>query len=76
MQFQNQSLLLVIILNFDLNVIGCEFYRIEILNLKFKTVDVLDTCSEQQLQNYVSLKGGRGGKFKLPTLTELYSHFF
>ena len=57
-------------INFDLNVIGCEFYRSN-FESKIDTVDVLDTCSEQTAE-LCKLPGGRGGKFKLPTLTELH----
>jgi DNA polymerase-3 subunit alpha len=34
---------------------------------------VLDTCTEV---NFVTKLPGRGGRFKLPTLTELHSFFF
>ena len=55
---------------FDINVIGCEFYRKKITS-NLDTVDILDTCSESTAE-LCKLPGGRGGKFKLPTLTELY----
>ena len=61
-------------INFDLNVIGCEFYRSN-FESKIDTVDVLDTCSEQTAE-LCKLPGGRGGKFKLPTLTELHEFLF
>ena len=61
-------------INFDLNVIGCEFYRLN-FESKIDTVDVLDTCSEQTAE-LCKLPGGRGGKFKLPTLTELHEFLF
>jgi DNA polymerase-3 subunit alpha len=35
---------------------------------------VLDTCTEVTAS--LKLPGGRGGKFKLPTLTELHSFLF
>jgi DNA polymerase-3 subunit alpha len=35
---------------------------------------ILDTCTEVTF--LVKLPGGRGGKFKLPTLTELHSYLF
>ena len=60
--------------NFDLNVIGCEFYRRNIIsNIEF--TDVLDTCTELTA-DLCKLPGGRGGKFKLPTLTELHQFLF
>ena len=61
-------------INFDLNVIGCEFYRLN-FESKINTVDVLDTCSEQTAE-LCKLSGGRGGKYKLPTLTELHEFLF
>jgi DNA polymerase-3 subunit alpha len=36
---------------------------------------VLDTCTETTA-NLCKLPGGRGGKFKLPTLTELHQKLF
>ena len=61
-------------INFDLNVIGCEFYRSNFKS-KLDNVDVLDTCSEQTAE-LCKLSGGRGGKYKLPTLTELHEFLF
>ena len=60
--------------NFDLNVIGCEFYRIG-LSSNIELTDVLDTCTELTAE-LCKLPGGRGGKFKLPTLTELHEFLF
>ena len=60
--------------NFDLNVIGCEFYRNNITS-NIELTDVLDTCTELTAE-LCKLPGGRGGKFKLPTLTELHEFLF
>ena len=60
--------------NFDLNVIGCEFYRKNIIS-NIESTDVLDTCTELTA-DLCKLPGGRGGKFKLPTLTELHEFLF
>jgi DNA polymerase III subunit alpha len=61
-------------LGFDVNIMGCELHRMgvqsELLN---KTV--LDTCTEVTA-SLLQLPGGRGGKFKLPTLTELHDYLF
>ena len=59
---------------FDINIMLCEFYRLSI-NTKLKSLRVLDTCSEKTA-NMCQLKGGRGGKFKLPNLTELHTFLF
>lgn len=59
---------------FDLNVIGCEFFRKNFETPLFEK-KVLDTCTEQTAE-LCKLPGGRGGKFKLPTLTELHEFLF
>ncbi|MCX6172433.1 MAG: DNA polymerase III subunit alpha [Flavobacterium sp.] len=59
---------------FDLNIMGCEFYRIGI-NSPMSSMPVLDTCTEVTAE-LLKLPGGRGGKFKLPTLTELHGYLF
>jgi DNA polymerase-3 subunit alpha len=59
---------------FDLNIMGAEFLRLGDHN-PLEEAQVIDTCSEETAQ-LCQLPGGRGGKFKLPTLTELYIHLF
>ncbi|PTM10268.1 MAG: DNA polymerase III subunit alpha, partial [Bacteroidetes bacterium] len=59
---------------FDLNIMGCEFFR-EDTATKLLELPVLDTCTEQTAL-LCELPGGRGGKFKLPTLTELHEYLF
>ncbi|NNK73165.1 MAG: PHP domain-containing protein, partial [Flavobacteriaceae bacterium] len=59
---------------FDINVLGCEFFRIG-LGTDLNDLPVLDTCTEHTA-SLCQLPGGRGGKFKLPTLSELYLHLF
>ncbi len=59
---------------FDLNIMGAEFHRLHIGN-NLQELPVLDTCTEKTAQ-LCQLPGGRGGKFKLPTLTELHKHLF
>ena len=61
-------------LGFDVNIMGCEFHRLGISS-KMATLPVLDTCTEITA-SLLQLPGGRGGKFKLPTLTELHSYLF
>jgi len=56
--------------NFDLNVIGCEFYRSGLAS-NIELTDVLDTCTELTAE-LCKLPGGRGGKFKLPTFLEVF----
>ena len=59
---------------FDVNILGCEFYRESMAN-KLQEVPVLDTCTEHTAE-LCKIPGGRGGKFKLPTLTELHEFLF
>ncbi len=60
--------------SFDLSIMGAEYLRIE-GNNPLETAKVIDTCTEQTAR-LCKLPGGRGGKFKLPTLTELYVYLF
>ena len=60
--------------DFDLNIMGCEFHR-ENTNTQLNSLPVLDTCTEKTAE-LCKIPGGRGGKFKLPTLTELHNHLF
>jgi DNA polymerase-3 subunit alpha len=61
-------------LGFDVNIMGCEFHRLGVDSL-MASLPVLDTCTEITA-SLLKLPGGRGGKFKLPTLTELHSYLF
>ena len=60
---------------FDINIIGAELHRLQRDTEAFTSKAVLDTCTENTA-TLCQLPGGRGGKFKLPTLTELYKHVF
>ena len=59
---------------FDLNIMGAEFDR-EAMENNLQELPVLDTCTEVTAQ-MCKIPGGRGGKFKLPTLTELHEFLF
>ena len=61
-------------LGFDVNIMGCEFFRYGIESLLTK-LPILDTCTEVTAK-MLKLPGGKGGRFKLPTLTELHQHLF
>ncbi|MCB9223538.1 MAG: DNA polymerase III subunit alpha [Crocinitomicaceae bacterium] len=61
-------------IGFDINVMGCEFYRYAV-ETPMTTMPILDTCTEKTAE-LCQLPGGRGGKFKLPTLTELHEFLF
>jgi DNA polymerase-3 subunit alpha len=61
-------------IGFDLNIMGAEFLRAQ-TPTQMHDLPVLDTCTEVTA-NLCQLPGGRGGRFKLPTLTELHQHLF
>ncbi|NGY38934.1 DNA polymerase III subunit alpha [Flavobacterium sp. XN-5] len=61
-------------LGFDVNIMGCEFHRLGVES-PMSAMPVLDTCTEVTA-SLLKLPGGRGGKFKLPTLTELHQYLF
>ena len=61
-------------LKFDLNIMGAELLRLGMENTLAEKA-ILDTCTEDTAL-LCELPGGRGGKFKLPTLGELYHFLF
>ena len=61
-------------LNFDINVVSSELYRLGIEN-ELLNKNILDTCTENTA-NVCKLPGGKSGKFKFPTLVELYENLF
>lgn len=61
-------------IGFDVNIMGCEFHRLGVES-PMSQMPVLDTCTETTAE-LLRLPGGRGGKFKLPTLTELHQYLF
>ncbi len=61
-------------IGFDISIIGAEFIRCGMDNL-FENKAIQDTkCDETT--NYCAIPGGKGGKYKWPTLTELYTRLF
>ena len=61
-------------IGFDINIMGAEFYRYGVES-PITTMPVIDTCTEATA-NLCKIAGGRGGRYKLPTLTELHSFLF
>jgi len=59
---------------FDINIMGAEYYRADLKTI-LGELPVLDTCTEHTA-TLCALPGGRGGKLKLPTLTELHQYLF
>ncbi len=60
-------------IGFDINVVGSEFLRkdIPMRLLEMKELDTKDISTD-----FCAIPGGKGGKFKWPTLTELYQKLF
>ncbi|MGB8703956.1 MAG: DNA polymerase III subunit alpha, partial [Gillisia sp.] len=61
-------------LGFDINIMGAEFLRAGRENI-IQHLPALDTCTEKTAE-LCKLPGGRYGRFKLPTLTELHQQLF
>jgi DNA polymerase III, epsilon subunit and related 3''-5'' exonucleases len=61
--------------DFDVKVVAAELYRLGRSTELLLDKPVLDTCTETTAA-LCQLPGGRGGRFKLPTLTELHHHLF
>jgi DNA-directed DNA polymerase III (polc) len=61
-------------IGFDINIMGCEFHRFG-MECSLSKMAVLDTCTEVTAE-LLQIPGGRGGKFKLPNLTELHQYLF
>lgn len=60
-------------IEFDINIVGAEFYRLVIENELANKV-LLDTMKSSV--DFCALKGGRGGGFKYPKLTDLHIKLF
>ena len=60
--------------SFDRNIMGAEYLRSGLEDV-FEHKAVIDTCTEETAR-LCQISGGRGGKFKLPTLSELYYFLF
>jgi DNA polymerase-3 subunit alpha len=60
-------------IEFDINILGAEFLRLGADNILAgrKFIDTKDVSTE-----YCAIPGGKGGKFKWPTLTELHQKLF
>lgn len=61
-------------IKFDINIMGAELLRRKAQS-NLHDLPVLDTCTETTA-NLCQIPGGRGGRFKLPTLTELHQYLF
>jgi len=60
-------------IEFDNNIMGCEFLRKDVKTTLFEK-NIVDT--KEVSTEFCALPGGRGGKFKWPTLSELHKKLF
>lgn len=60
-------------IEFDLNIMGAEFVRATVETQMWNTSHY---CTKDETTDFVQIPGGRGGKFKWPTLTELHTKLF
>ncbi len=60
-------------ISFDLNIMGAEYFRMEMENV-LEPIAWIDTKDEST--NFCAIPGGKGGKFKWPTLSELHNKLF
>ncbi|MEE2699798.1 MAG: DNA polymerase III subunit alpha [Bacteroidota bacterium] len=60
-------------IGFDNNIVGCEFLRKNMPNLlqSFAKIDTKNDATD-----FCKIPGGKGGRFKWPSLTELHQHLF
>ena len=59
--------------DFDNNIVGCELLRKELTNI-LADFPHLDTMKEST--DFCAIPGGRGGRFKWPSLTDLHEKLF
>ena len=70
---ENTQLVIGHNVQFDLNIVGAEYHRVAQNNV-LENKPFLDT--KEEATDFVAIAGGRGGKFKWPTLTELHIKLF
>lgn len=61
-------------IEFDINIMAAEYFRLGYGEKVLTTKQALDT--KDLSTDYCAISGGRGGKFKWPTLTELHTKLF
>jgi DNA polymerase-3 subunit alpha len=58
---------------FDVAIMGAEYHR---TSIKRGFMEKETLCTKLTSMDFVAIKGGRGGRFKWPTLTELHQKLF
>ena len=61
-------------IGFDISIVGCELFRKNKAINQLTDIPIIDTKDEST--EFCAIPGGRGGKFKWPTLTELHQKLF
>ena len=61
-------------IEFDVNIVGAEYHRLQQPMEKLTDKPVID--SKNEATDYCAIPGGRGGQYKWPTLTELHQKLF
>ncbi|WP_406655325.1 DNA polymerase III subunit alpha [Ornithobacterium rhinotracheale] len=61
-------------INFDVNIVGAEYHRLQQDTDQITKLPVLDTMVESV--DFCAIGGGKGGRFKFPKLTELHEKLF
>jgi DNA polymerase III subunit alpha len=61
-------------IGFDMKIMGAEYHRNSVADV-FLSKIIIDTKSDETTQ-FCQIPGGKGGKFKWPTLTELHEKLF
>ena len=60
-------------IEFDINIAGAESVRTE---MEHSILDIPSVDTKDESTEYCAIPGGRGGRFKWPTLTELHMKLF
>lgn len=58
---------------FDLRILGAEYFR---KGISSKLSEITQICTKELSTDFCAIPGGRGGKFKWPTLSELHDKLF
>jgi DNA polymerase-3 subunit alpha len=70
---ENTSVVIGHNISFDLKILGAEFIR---KGIKTKLHDITPLCTKEESTNFCALPGGKGGRYKWPTLAELFDKLF
>ena len=70
---ENSQVLIGHNIEFDIKIVGAEFFRLDIENI-FSKIKWFDT--QKDSTEFCKLPGGRAGKYKWPTLSELHTKLF